>query len=154
MSKLIYLIGSLRHLEAVNLLANSIRENGYEVFDDWSSPGPEADDFWKAYSQRRGQTYKEALGSWAATHVFEFDKHHLDRADIGVLVHPAGKSCHLELGYMIGQGKPGIIYWPDGEPPKDRWDVMVKFARTAFSFEELMYELSLIDPDPTRLKLF
>ena len=141
MSKTIYLIGSLRNNEAVNLLANRLREEGYDVFEDWSSVGPRADDHWKTYSQRRGQTYKEALSSWAAEHVFQFDKHHLDRCDIGVMMHPAGKSCHLELGYLIGQGKPGIIYWPDGEPPEDRWEVMVKFAQRAFSFEELLQEL-------------
>jgi nucleoside 2-deoxyribosyltransferase len=40
---------------------------------------------------------------------------------------PAGKSGHLELGYMIGCGKPCIIYFNE-EPDDDRWDVMVQFA--------------------------
>jgi hypothetical protein len=141
MTKVIYLIGSLRHNEMVNKIGVQLREAGYDVFDDWSSVGPEADDYWKEYAQRRDMTYKEALNGWSAEHVFEFDKAHLDRADMAILVHPAGKSCHLELGYVIGSGKPGIIYWPEGEPPQERWDVMVKFARTAFSFEELLEEL-------------
>ncbi len=141
--KVIYLIGSLRNPN-IPILAQDIREEGFEVFDDWYAPGPEADDFWKKYSQGRDQTYQEALNSWAAQHIFEFDKYHLDRAEIGVLVHPAGKSGHLELGYLIGQGKPGIIYWPDGEPPKDRWDVMVQFAQTAFSYNELIEKLNLL----------
>lgn len=38
---------------------------------------------------------------------------------------PAGKSGHLELGYMIGNGKPCIIYF---EKEPDRWDVMTQFA--------------------------
>jgi hypothetical protein len=109
----IYLIGSLRnsHLPSIGV---ELRKNGIEVFDDWYSPGPEADDYWKKYSEERGQTYSEALRGWAAKHVFEFDKHHLDRCDGAVLVLPAGKSCHLELGYIIGTGKPGWIYFPKG----------------------------------------
>lgn len=141
--KEIYLIGSLRNPD-IPELAVKIRQEGFNVFDDWYSPGPKADDYWKDYSQRRGLTYREALYSYAAKHVFEFDKFHLDRCDIGVLVHPAGKSCHLELGYLIGQGKPGFIYWPEGEPPKDRWDIMVQFATPCFSFDELKEELCKI----------
>ena len=140
MSKCIYLIGSLRNPD-IPEIGKHLRERDWEVFDDWYSPGKEADDYWRDYSQRRGQTYQEALDSWAANHVFDFDRYHLDRCDIGLLVHPAGKSCHLELGYLIGQGKPSFIYWPNGEPPEDRWDVMVKFAKTAFSLAELLGRL-------------
>lgn len=143
MTKIIYLVGSLRNPN-VPQLANDLRKEGFEVFDDWFAPGPEADDFWKKYSQGRKQTYKEALNSWAGKHIFEFDKYHLDRADIGVMMHPAGKSGHLELGYLIGSGKPGIIYWPDGEPPQDRWDVMIQFARPVFSYNELIEELNRV----------
>jgi len=49
---------------------------------------------------------------------------------VGVLVLPAGKSGHLELGYMIGQGKPGYILL-DGEP--ERFDVMYNFATGVFT---------------------
>ena len=123
---LIYLMGSLRN-EQIPHMAKKIRALGFEVFDDWFSPGPEADDFWRKYEKVRGSTYKEALSNWAAKHVYEFDKYHIDRSDIGVLIMPAGKSGHLELGYMIGQGKPCIIYFEE-EPEDDRWDVMVQFA--------------------------
>jgi nucleoside 2-deoxyribosyltransferase len=124
--KVIYLIGSLRN-EKIPHLAKKMRglSDDLEVFDDWFSPGPEADDFWRNYEKVRGSTYKEALRNWAGRHVFEFDHHHIDRADIGVLIMPAGKSGHLELGYMIGQGKPCFIYF-DEEP--ERWDVMHQFA--------------------------
>jgi nucleoside 2-deoxyribosyltransferase len=48
---------------------------------------------------------------------------------------PAGKSGHLELGYMIGQGKPGYILL-DAE--HKRWDVMYKFATAVVpTMEEL-----------------
>ena len=38
---------------------------------------------------------------------------------------PAGKSGHLELGYMIGQGKPCFVFFEE-EP--ERWDVMHQFT--------------------------
>ena len=120
----IYLIGSLRNPE-VPQLAKVLREHDFEVFDDWHAGGEKADDEWMKYEQGRGRTYHEALRGYAAHHTFNYDKYHLDRADVGIMVAPAGKSAHLELGYMLGQGKRGYIYMPT-DP--ERWDVMVLFA--------------------------
>ena len=136
----IYLIGSLRN-ENVPLLANRIREAvpGLEVFDDWYSPGPRADDHWKDYEVGKGHTYKQALQGWAARHVFEFDQFHLDRCDGAVLLLPAGKSCHLEAGYVAGRGKPLIILMDDPE----RFDVMYQFAKeVCFNEQELFQALN------------
>lgn len=135
----IYLIGSLRNLK-VPTIAYKLREAGYEVFDDWFAAGPEADDYWQAYEKGRGHSYKEALAGLAAEHVFNFDKKHLDSSDVAVLVMPAGKSGFLELGYMIGSGKPGFILL-DGEP--ERYDVMFKFARVVDSVRELTLALAV-----------
>ena len=136
--KVVYVIGSLRN-EKIPLLANDLRAMGFEVFDDWFSPGPEADEFWRKYEKGRGSSYKQALSNWAGKHIFEFDKFHIDRADIGVLVMPAGKSGHMELGYMIGKGKPCFVFFEE-EP--DRWDIMYQFANgICFSFDELKEEL-------------
>lgn len=120
---MIYLIGSLRNPE-VPQIAGKLREAGHEVFDDWYAAGPEADDYWRNYEIGRGRTYAEALQGLAAEHVFTFDKHHIDRATAGILVLPAGKSGHLELGYLIGRGKRGYILLDKAE----RFDVMYKFA--------------------------
>lgn len=128
---MIYLIGSLRNPEVPSLAA-VLRSAGHEVFDDWYAAGPEADDYWKKYEIERGRTYSEALSGLAAKHVFSFDKFHLDRADTGVLLLPAGKSGHLELGYLIGQGKRAYILLDQ----PDRWDVMYQFATGVFSTQE------------------
>ena len=102
-------------------------------------PVPDADEFWRKYEKIRGSTYKQALNNYAGKHIFEFDKYHVNRANIGVLYMPAGKSGHLELGVMIGQGKSGFVLF-DEEP--ERWDVMYQFADTVcFSFDELKEEL-------------
>jgi hypothetical protein len=143
MKPLIYLIGSLRN-ENVPHIAKEIRELGFDVFDDWFSPGPKADDYWRDFEKVRGSSYKEALNNYAAKHVFEFDKHHIDRADIGILYMPAGKSGHLELGYMIGTGKKCFILF-DKEP--ERWDVMYQFAHAVcFTLDELKDELNKVVP--------
>jgi len=126
---IIYLIGSLRN-PRVTEIAQILRQQGHDVFDDWMAAGPEADDYWQKYEIARGHNYKEGLDGYAAKHVYNFDKHHLDRCDMAVLLLPAGKSGHLELGYVIGSGKPGYILFDGYEP--ERWDVMYQFAKEVF----------------------
>lgn len=134
----LYVIGSLRNPE-IPKIADEMRTFGFDVFDDWYAAGPKADDHWKEYEQGRGRSYIQALDGRAATQVFRYDKSNLDRCSAAVLVLPAGKSGHLELGYFIGSGKPGFILMPPGD---DRWDVMYRFAtRVVSSVDELHSEL-------------
>lgn len=119
----VYIIGSLRNPE-IPKIANRIQEAGHEAFADWYGAGPEADDKWKEYEIERGKNYLQALHSHGAKAVFNFDKTHLERADAVILVAPAGKSGHLELGWSLGKGKRG--YYLLDNP--DRWDVMLQFA--------------------------
>ena len=134
---MIYLIGSLRNPE-VPRIAAKLRDAELEVFDDWYAAGPEADDKWRDYERERGRTYRQALNGYAARHVFDFDRHHLERASAVVLVLPAGKSGHLELGWALGQGKKGYILLDSPE----RWDVMYQFADGVFeTVDELVAAL-------------
>lgn len=121
----IYLIGSLRNPE-VPCIAQSLREEfpKTEIFDDWYAAGPRADDHWRDYEHAKGLTFAQALQGAAARNVYEFDRRNISRADAVVLVCPAGKSGHLELGWALGQGTPGFIYLDS----PDRWDVMYQFA--------------------------
>lgn len=138
MIKSVYVIGSLRNPDIPDV-ARGLRELGYDAFDDWFAAGPRADDHWKEYEVQRGRTYREALNGYPAGQVFRYDKSHLDRCQAAVLVLPAGKSGHLELGYFIGSGKPGFILMPPGD---DRWDVMYRFATSVVSsVEELHMQL-------------
>lgn len=137
--KSVYVIGSLRNPN-IPVFAGSLREHGYDVFDDWYAAGPHADDHWKDYEQARGRSYIEALDGRAATQVFRYDKSNLDRCSAAVLVLPAGKSGHMELGYFLGTGKPGYILLPPDMD--DRWDVMYRFAtKVVRSSDELDHEL-------------
>lgn len=135
----VYIIGSLRN-ENIPKIAQRLRDAlgpDHIVFDDWYAAGPEADDYWQKYEKARGSTYAEALVGYAAWHVFEFDKHHLDTCDVAVLVLPAGKSGHLELGYVAGRGVPTVILL-DREP--ERFDVMYNFASLVTADEGAMAE--------------
>jgi len=126
---MIYLIGSLRNPQ-VPVLAAQLREAGYEIFDDWYAAGEHADDEWQAYETQRGTPYDRALKGYAAQPVYRFDFAHLARARAGVLLLPAGKSGHLELGWLLGQGKAGYVLFPGVWP--ERWDVMYNFATGVF----------------------
>ena len=135
----IYVMGSLRN-PLIPEIGNRLRKEGHTAFEDWWGAGKIADDSWQAYENMRGRSYKEALKGIAANHIFKLDKEHLDKSDSGVLVMPAGKSAHLELGYLIGQGKPGYVLF-DKEP--ERFDVMYLFAKGVFfDIEELVAELN------------
>lgn len=129
MAKVLYLIGSLRN-PRVTELAKRLRIEcpDVEVFDDWYAAGEEADDYWKEYEMARGRSYAEALSGYAARHVFEFDKLHLDRSSHVLLVLPAGKSGHMELMYgAYGAGAEAAILL---DPDDVRWDVMYQFIPT------------------------
>lgn len=121
----IYLIGSLENPE-IPKIGNLLRQDGWDVFDDWFAAGPEADKKWREYEEQRQHTYIEALGGFAADHVCEYDRDHLHRSRSAVLVLPAGRSGHLELGYCLGAGKPGFILLAGDQAPK--WDVMYRLT--------------------------
>ena len=123
--KSVYLIGALKN-PRVPAVANELRHRlGLDVFDDWWAASEDADDWWMGYENGRGHKYAEAFGGHHADTVFASDKKHLDRCDAAVLLMPAGKSGHLELGYMAGCGKPTFILF-DQEP--ERFDIMYRFA--------------------------
>ena len=124
----VYLIGSLRNPQ-VPRIAAKLRRAGFEVFDEWHSVGSRADDHFRDYERARGHKMAEALQSWEAKHIFEFDRTHLMRADVVVLVLPCGKSGHLELGWALGRGKRGYVL-QQVEPA--RFDIMYQFADGVF----------------------
>lgn len=142
LGKKLYLIGSLRN-EQIPTIASSLRTTltDWEIFDDWYAAGPEADDYWKAYEKARGHGYIEALEGYSAGHVFDFDKHHLDSSNAGILVLPAGRSGHLELGYLAGRGVyTAILLTPEYED--ERFDVMYKFAtRITYGLDDIVADL-------------
>lgn len=136
---MIYLIGSLRNPE-VPKVAAQIREHGFDVFDQWFSAGPNADDHLRDHFLAQGMNHREILQTAAAKNIFEFDKRHLQQADSVVLLMPCGKSGFLELGWVLGLGKQGYILF-DKDP--ERVDVMFQFAtKIVYSVEGLVLEIN------------
>lgn len=132
----LYLIGSLRNPKIIDV-TTTLTELGFEVFSDWFAAGPKADDAWRDYEKAKGRTYAEALQGYAARHVFAQDFFHLNRAHGGVLVLPAGKSGHLEAGFLSGQGKDVFVLLEDKKEPP-RFDVMTQFlVEPCASLDEL-----------------
>ena len=136
----LYVIGSLRN-PRITEVGNALRAAGYNVFEDWHAGGPSADDEWQRYEKERGRGYKEALAGYHAQNIFNFDLVHLNRAEAGVLVMPAGRSGHIEFGYLAGQNKPVFVLF-DEEP--SRYDIMHQFATAiCFNIDELVQELDV-----------
>ena len=131
MSKSVYVIGSLANPEIIPF-ANRLRKAGLDAFDEWLCGGPEMDLNWQKYEKARGRTFIEALQGHHAKHVFEFDRFHLDRCDVAVMVMPCGKSGWSEMAYTIGRGKPAYVLATDGI---ERFDVMIQFCTKIFTNE-------------------
>ncbi len=133
----IYLIGSLRNPE-VPKITKRLMDEGFNVFSEWYGAGERADDHFKEYHSGLGRTYLEALETDAAKTIFNFDKKHIDESSTVVLISPAGKSGHLELGYALGSGRRGYYLLDDPE----RWDLMLQFCTGMFTnLEDLIERL-------------
>ena len=133
----VYLIGSLRNPK-LPLFGNELRAIGIDVFDDWWGAGELADDSWRQHETIKGRSFEEALGSRWVEHIVEFDLEHLNSSDVGVLMLPAGRSGHLELGFLIGRNKLTYVLF-DGEP-YNRWDIMYNLATKVFLSQDLLLE--------------
>lgn len=120
----IYLASSWRNLRQPNLV-EKLRQWGHKVYDfrnpvrlevgkgfAWSDLDPD----WQKWSARDYR--KKLLESQVASHGFVADLRAMHWADTCVLLQPCGRSAHLELGYMAGQGKHTIIVLSDGEEPE------------------------------------
>lgn len=141
----IYVIGSLRN-EEIPHVARILRAAGHEVYDEWYSPGPEADDYWQRYEQARNRTYLQALYGRHADMVYANDARWLDWADAVVLVQPAGRSGHLELGWASGAGKLSYVLM-ENEP--DRFDIMYRMCtKVVVKMDDLLDELGRYRSDP------
>lgn len=126
----VYVCGSLENPRVPDIAA-ILRNHGFDAFDDWYSAGPEADKCWSAHQKAKGLSYLKALAGPAAQNILAFDKRHLDESDACVMVMKAGKSACLELGYMVGRGKPGVVLMED--EPEGKWDVMLGLADAVVS---------------------
>jgi hypothetical protein len=124
----VYVASSWRNEHYQQAACGLLLTHGHRVYDfrhpragdngfHWS----EIDPGWKSWTVAQ---YRDALLHPLAEAGFQSDKEALDWADTGVIVMPCGRSAHLELGYLSGQGKPCIVFALEPMEP----ELMVKLA--------------------------
>ena len=125
----LYICGRLRDT-TVRDVAELLREEGHDVFDDWHAAHPDADDKWREYEIRRGRSYADVVGGDSAFRecVRDFDFGYLNRADAIVIVGGLRTSTAIEMGYIQGRNsmaqlREQKIYWLLPDDP-ERWDFM------------------------------
>lgn len=148
----IYVASSWRHGTLHRGAVWVLRRSGHEVYD-FREPAPgntgfswsEIDEDWQDWTVKQ---YRDALNHPVAEAGFKFDHDALDWADCGVLVMPCGRSAHLELGYLAGQGKPCAVLAPEPMEP----ELMVKLCSGGVldSFEEMIRWARTLDRDKPR----
>ena len=114
----IYLASSWRNLHYPKVL-QQLRDTGHEVYDfrengfNWGEIAPGFAEF------PNDKWSFQMVASEKAREHFARDKAALDACDMLVLLHPCGRSAHLEAGYAIGKGKPvHIILGPEHVEPE------------------------------------
>jgi len=110
---------------------------GHEVYDFRNPPGRAGFGWeqicrnWKAWTT---EEYREALHHPIAQEGFAADIGALRMCDACVLVMPCGRSANWELGYAMGQGKPGfVVQFEPAEP-----ELMYSEATILASEEEIV----------------
>lgn len=133
----IYLASSRRNKFFDKTLA-ALRAAGHDVFDFKH----EDTLVWEADEHKgtmAGAETDEVLEHFQA----DFDA--LKGAECTVLVLPAGRSAHLELGYATGQGQHTVVYLPEGAV-LDEPDLMYRMCDALIQGEADLLE-HLRDPD-------
>lgn len=123
----IYIASSWKNESEVRLLADYLRGHDFMV-DDFTDDSTGRYVFhWSELGDIERIDAKMFMGDVRTRKAFNQDRKMLDWADVIILLLPAGRSSHLEAGYMVGCGKPLLIYAPSGFV-KGEFDVMYGFA--------------------------
>lgn len=144
---MIYVASSWRNKHQPYVV-EELRANAFDVYDfrnpsagnsgfQWS----EIDRDWQAWGF---DAYKAALNHEHAEEGFRLDREAVNSCDACVLVLPCGRSAHLELGHVIGQGKPGYILYPYGKHFEP--ELMYKWATLHNRLDELIVDLRKVAP--------
>ena len=149
----IYLASSWRNEKQPRILS-ALREAGYIVYD-FKNPAPDNHGFhwsdidpnWKQWGPVE---LSNGLKNPIAIEGYQADITALVYSECCVLLLPCGRSAHLELGYAIRYGRPGIVYMESGEP-KIEPELMYKMARSIVTNpKELICVLKILGIGKTR----
>ena len=132
MTRSVYVASSWRNAIQA-MVVRRLREAGLEAYDfrdpsnpkgafRWSDLGVDRPDDWlpEDWSPERCIAF---LDLPRAVEAFEQDFGAMQKADLCVLVLPAGRSANLEAGWFVGRGKPLVVLKDWGAP-----DLMYRMA--------------------------
>lgn len=135
----IYVASSWRNTLQPAVVA-ALRAQDHEVYDFKCPPGVERGFSWADvdpnWQKWTNEQYVQGLGTDKASEGFRRDMKALREADAVVLVLPAGKSSHLELGWAAGANKHTVILLPEGGQEAELMYGMAHFVTG--KFEELL----------------
>lgn len=166
----IYLASSWRNGEQPDLVTD-LRAAGHEVYDfrNPRSGGPDRDapeegfswrqcDIdWYSRTEDRREHYLKMLQTSTASRGFTADFNAMKWADVCVLALPCGRSAHLEAGWMIGSGRPTLVYLPESEDLRFEPELMYLLANPAaekvlcFTVADLVERLKEVSIIPFRV---
>lgn len=146
----IYLASSWRNQQQPELVL-ALRAAGHEVYDFRNpAPGNEGfawasiDEDWLNWTPEKFAKLLNA--SPIAANGFAFDKEALEWCDTCILALPCGRSAHLELGYIAGQGKDTyVLLHEDKFEPELMYLLNTACATTIQEIIELMAKRQPID---------
>lgn len=124
----IYVCSSWRNVHYYDVL-DRLSAEGHKVWD-WRKPPTGGNGFkWQEcglVDYRHGDvvsalTWSELLRHPTAQTGFASDLAGMNWCDVGVLLHPCGRSAHLEAGWLAGRGKTVHVFAPQPVEP----DLMV-----------------------------
>lgn len=143
----IYVASSWRNTH-YDIVIKALGNHGYDVWN-WRQPPTGGEGFsWQqvgVHDYQHGQKYsvpawRNMLRTPVAQAGFASDLAGMNWCDVGVLLHPAGRSAHLEAGWIAGRGKPVHVLCPEHIEP----DLMVlalngKICETITQLLEVLY---------------
>jgi hypothetical protein len=126
-------------------VVEALRANGHEVYD-FRAPDPggtipggfqwsEIDPLWRTWTPLR---FIEAIEHPLAEHGFSRDFRAMEEADACVMVQPCGVSAALELGWMIGAGKQGVVLLTSGTRFEPELMLAIARGRLCVSIDEVL----------------
>ena len=138
----IYLASSWKRKQVVDMMADILKKEGYEVDSFCNADNGRVSFNWDELIEIMEEegidiSRLNAIGMmnhWRVREAFEEDKKWIDWADVLVMLMPCGRSSHLEAGYAVGKGKKLYII---GGFEKGEFDTMYGFANGLYDYDNI-----------------
>jgi hypothetical protein len=121
----IYLASSWKNADSVRHFENLLLKHGHHV-DCFCTNNPERFTYSPKNLNLEDYNEKTYLELPQVKRIYLENKKWLDWCNVVIMIHPCGRSSHLEAGYAIGSGKKLLIFVPSFT--QGEFDAMYLFA--------------------------